>query len=52
MNYARNIRKLKELQGHRIAQYEKALDGVISGDMPPEYMAKRWEKLKPVKPKH
>lgn len=48
MNIPRNRRKYSELKEHRIAQYEKALDGLINGTHPPEYLAKRWDKLKPL----
>lgn len=41
--------KLKECLSHRQAQYEKALDGVIEGKLPPEYLNKRWQKLKDIK---
>lgn len=46
-----NTRKLKKKQclSHRQAQYEKALDGVIAGKLPPEYAYKRYKKLKEVK---
>lgn len=48
-----NTRKVKikkaECLSHRQAQYDKALDGVIEGDLPPEYLNKRWEKLKAIK---
>jgi hypothetical protein len=47
----RKIRKRSEVLSHRKAQYDKALDGVLSGKLPPAYMAKRWGKLKPVLPK-
>jgi hypothetical protein len=47
----RKTRKRSEVLSHRTAQYDKALDGVISGKLPPTYMTKRWGKLKPVLPK-
>ncbi len=41
----------KECLGHRQAQYEKALDGVIEGKLPASYVTKRWKKLKQIKEK-
>jgi hypothetical protein len=32
-------------------QYEKALDGLMEGRIPPEYVSKRFEKLKEIKGK-
>ena len=38
--------KRKECLAHRQVQYEKALDGLIAGTIPPEYVHERWLKLK------
>ncbi len=46
MNYRRIRRKKSELKSHRVAQYEKSLDGLIEGKIPVEYVTKRWYKLK------
>lgn len=43
--------KRKECISHRQAQYDKALDGVIDGTLPPEYVTQRWQKLKEIKGK-
>jgi len=34
---------------HREAQYDKALDGLIAGAMPVEYVTERFKKLKEIK---
>ncbi len=47
---ARKIKKSNCLR-HRQAQYEKALDGVIEGKLPPSYVSERWQKLKQIKGK-
>lgn len=49
MNAHRRTQKRKECLSHRQVQYEKALDGVIEGNLPPEYASVRWEKLKEIK---
>jgi hypothetical protein len=36
---------------HRQAQYFKALDGLMEGKLPPEYVSKRFGKLKEIKGK-
>jgi hypothetical protein len=46
MNKHRERRKKTECLNHRQVQYEKALDGVIQGYIPPEYAKTRWQKLK------
>lgn len=46
----RKSRIKKELCiSHRQAQYEKALDGLIRGELPPAYASERWSKLKELK---
>lgn len=49
MNHARNKRKFEEVLNHRENQYNKALDGLLSGKLPPDYAATRWRKLKNLK---
>lgn len=34
---------------HREVQYDKALDGLIKGIIPPAYVAERWNKLKDIR---
>lgn len=46
MSTFKKIRKYKEVKLHRDWQYQKAIQGVIDGDLPPEYSAKRWQKKK------
>ncbi len=47
MNAAR--RKRIQCIKHREQQYEKALDGIIEGKLPPSYAQTRWQKLKEIK---
>ncbi len=46
-------RKAKEKKGnclrHRQVQYDKALDGLMEGKLPPEYVSERYQKLKEIK---
>jgi len=48
MNYQRERRKKVQLKLHRIAQYGKALDGLLAGTHSPSYVYERWQKLKKV----
>ncbi len=49
MNTRKAHLKKAECLSHRQIQYEKALDGVIEGTIPPEYLHERYLKLKAVK---
>ncbi len=46
-----NKSKLKKTEclKHREVQYEKALDGVMAGEIPPSYATERFNKLKQVR---
>lgn len=46
MNHIRERRKRLECISHRVAQFDKALDGLIAGTHSPEYVNKRWQLLK------
>ena len=46
MNRQREKRKRLELMSHRVAQYDKAIDGLIAGTHSPQYVAERWQKLR------
>jgi hypothetical protein len=48
MNRQREKRKKMQLKSHRIAQYDKALDGLLAGTHSPQYVHDRWQKLKKV----
>ncbi len=41
--------KKANVLNHRRVQYEKALDGLIEGKLPPEYVSERYQKLKEIK---
>jgi len=49
MNIAKRKRKKAECKQHRQMVYEATLDAVIAGKKPPEYLHKRYLKLKEVK---
>ncbi len=37
---------LSWLKGHRDWKYQESIGKVLDGRMPPEYMTKRWDKVK------
>lgn len=49
MNHRRYKRKRNECLNHRQVQYEKALDGLLEGRIPPDYVNERYRKLKDIK---
>ena len=49
MNRQKYNLKHREVLSHHQVQYEKALDGVIEGRLPPSYLHERFLKLKAVK---
>ena len=49
MNKHKAKLKLQEVQSHRAAQLDKALDKLIRGEVSPEYVKLRADKLKQVK---
>ncbi len=51
MNKWRYKSKLFLTRQHRLAQYEKAIQGVIDGTISPEYATERFNKLKEIKRK-
>ncbi len=51
MNTRKLKQKRKECVSHRQVQFDKALDGLIDGKLPPEYVHERYLKLKEIKSK-
>ena len=49
LNKHREKRKRKECLNHRKERYDQALDRLIEGKADPEYVSKRWKKLKDIK---
>lgn len=41
--------KKQNCKSHREYVYQKTIGRVLSGELPPEYMATRWKKLKEVR---
>lgn len=49
MNNSRRKRKKRECKQHREMVYEHALDKLVNGKCPPEYVHFRYQKLKEVR---
>jgi hypothetical protein len=51
MNRPKYELKKRECLEHREYVYQKALGRVLSGELPPEYLRERWDKIKQVRRK-
>lgn len=48
MSTRKHIRR-KVMTEHRNAAYDRSLDKLIKGEVPPDYVHERWNKLKEIK---
>lgn len=49
MNTLKRKRKKQEIKQHREMVYRNALEKLFNGEVPPEYVTERFEKLKQVR---